>query len=235
MSERIDTVLARSQTRNHCDFCDEFAGGTNNAFHALYHDALRTRVLLATNTFRVFPTIGQLVDGYLMIAPVSHYTAMDQIPAEAVVELVDLSELIRTVLSKLYGSSVFFEHGARSPINGGCGVYHAHLHAMPLHGLADPVETLKQRFSYIELSDLHEVTKQSARLPSYLFYQDSNARLYLFDTGPLPSQYMRILFASSLGEENWNWREVGREERLLSTVERLSGRFDTTCNTVRPR
>ncbi|HET6931216.1 MAG TPA: hypothetical protein VFI45_12910 [Candidatus Acidoferrum sp.] len=235
MSKRIDAVLVRPQTRNDCDFCDEFVSGTSNAFHALYHDALRTRILHATERFRVFPTIGQLVEGYLMIAPVSHYTAMDQIPTDATAELTELAELTRSALSKLYGPSVFFEHGARGPINGGCGIYHAHLHAVPLNGLADPVEILKHRFSYTEASDLPEFTKQSKHLPSYLFYQDSNARLYLFDTGPLPSQYMRKLLANSLGDDNWNWRKVGREDRLLSTIERLSGRFDTMCNTVPPR
>jgi len=89
---------------------------------------------------------------------------------------------------------------------------------------------LKLRFPYTELAHLNEISKQSADLASYLFYQDSNARLYLFDTGPLPSQYMRRVLADALGKQHWNWRDAGREERLLATIRRLSRQFDSTQN-----
>ena len=210
----------------HCDFCNEFAGGTNNAFHSRYHETLPIRILLGTENFRVFPSIGQLLEGYLLIAPLLHFTTVDEMPAKLVAELADIYDFVRTALSQNYGPCVCFEHGSRGPLNGGCGIYHAHIHAVPLVKLTDPVDALKARFPYAELTHLDEISNRSAGLPSYLFYQDSHARLYLFDTGPLPSQYMRKLMADALGSQDWDWRLAGREERLLATMRRLSGQFD---------
>jgi hypothetical protein len=99
--------------------------------------------------------------------------------------------------------------------------------------VADPIDALKLRFSYIELAHMDEMCELSAGLSSYLLYQDSDGRRYVFDTGPLPSQYMRKILATSLGEEDWDWRNAGREERLLATIERLAGKFETEGKVIR--
>jgi len=112
------TELGKPSPSTHCDFCNEFAGGTNNAFYTRYHETPRSRTLLATENFRIFPSIGQLLEGYLLIAPLSHYTAMDEMPKELALELADICGRITTVLSRVYGPCVCFEHGARGPING---------------------------------------------------------------------------------------------------------------------
>src|SRR5260370_37057382 len=92
MSELIATVTADMEPSpsNHCDFCNEFAGGTSNAFYTRYHETARSRVLLATENFRVFPSIGQLFEGYLLVAPLSHYTTLDEMPPGLFAELVDI-------------------------------------------------------------------------------------------------------------------------------------------------
>jgi diadenosine tetraphosphate (Ap4A) HIT family hydrolase len=225
---KITTTLIereRPSLSNYCDFCNEFDAGTSNGFYARYHETPPSRIILATKNFRVFPSIGQLLEGYLLIAPLSHYKTVDEIPSELLVELVHICGLVRTVLSQIYGTCVCFEHGSRGPLNGGCGIYHAHLHMTPLAEIPDPVDILKLRFPYTELAHLNEIRKPSAGLSSYLLYQDSHARHYLFDTGPLPSQYMRKLLADALGNQDWDWRIAGREERLLATIRRLSGQF----------
>ena len=155
---------------------------------------------------------------------------MGDLPVLLLEEFAAICEFVGKTLKGQYGPYVLFEHGTRSEGAGGCGIYHAHLHATPLAGVRDPVDTLRSRFSYAELTHLNEISEQSSGLPSYLFYQDSDAKLYLFDTGPLPSQYMRKLLADALGEQDWNWRDAGREERLLATIRRLSGQFDCTQN-----
>lgn len=209
-----------------CEFCDEFAGGSTNAFYARYKGCPRTRSLLSTENFQVFPTIGQLVEGYLLVAPKKHYATFAEVPSVFWAEIERIYDRVRRGLSDSYGSCIIYEHGARGPGKGGCGIYHAHLHAMPLATASDPADILKQRFSYMELADLTEVAKQGAGLPSYLLYQDSAARNYLFDTGPLPSQYMRKLLGEALGNANWDWRVAGKEDRLLATIDRFSRQFD---------
>lgn len=218
----------------HCDLCNEFSGAEENTFNRIYEGRPENRVLFRTNDFTVIPSLGQIVEGYLLVLPIKHFKALGDLPGLLRQEFTTICECVGKTLNGRYGPYILFEHGTRSEGVGGCGIYHAHLHATPLAGVSDPINTLKLRFPYIELAHLNDISKQSAGLPSYLFYQDSNAKLYLFDTGSLPSQYMRKVLADALGEPDWNWRNAGREERLLATIRRLSGQFDTTQNFATP-
>lgn len=217
--------FGRSDHANHCDFCDEFAGGTNNGFSSRYNHDRASRALFASEHFRVFPSIGQLLEGYLLIAPIAHYAAADEMPLKLISEMNEICKVVRTILSREHGPCIFFEHGAREQVNGGCGIYHSHIHAIPLGGVLDPVTSLKQMFRYTEFADYTETCRQSATLPCYLYYQDKDEKNYLFETGPLPSQYMRKLIANEIGTQNWNWRTAGKEDRLLRTIDRLSQKF----------
>jgi diadenosine tetraphosphate (Ap4A) HIT family hydrolase len=219
--------------QKNCEFCDEFTGGLSNAFYARYKSCPKTRFVLSTDNFHAFPSIGQLFDGYLLIAPKMHYASLDEMPRVLWPEFEGVYQQVRAALSNLYGPCISYEHGARQPSGGGCGIYHAHLHATPLAGISDPVDALKLSFPYTELGRLSEISERTVNVASYLFYQDLDARLYLFDTGPLPSQYMRKLLADALGDQDWNWRKAGREERLLATIERLSEHFNSTYESAR--
>jgi diadenosine tetraphosphate (Ap4A) HIT family hydrolase len=169
-----------------CEFCDEFTGGSSNSFYSRYKGCPKTRFLLSSENFQVFPTIGQLVEGYLLVAPKRHYATFDEVPSDLWAEIGRLHGLIRSELSDTYGSCIIYEHGARAPGNGGCGIRHAHLHAMPLAQAPDPVNILKQKFSYAELADLAEITLRGPELCAYLFYQDSDARLSCSTQGRSP-------------------------------------------------
>ena len=222
---------APTTPENGCEFCDEFAGGLNNAFYARYEGCLRTRFLMSAENFHVFPTIGQLVEGYLLIVPKKHYAAFDQLSCSLWREFDGLHEHVKKVLSSYYGPCIMYEHGVKRTGTGGCGIYHAHVHALPISTLSDPVQALKATFPYTRLPRPHRVAEYSANLASYLLYQDCRSRTYLFDTGPLPSQYMRKLLAEALGHQQWDWRTVGKEDRLLTTIQQLSRRFTASRET----
>jgi diadenosine tetraphosphate (Ap4A) HIT family hydrolase len=221
-------------TKHNCDFCDEFRAGVSNAFHTRYGESLRDRVVFATENFRVFPSIGQLAEGYLLIAPVEHYRALDEMPDEILGEFAHVYEKVRTTLFASYGPSLFFEHGARSERSGGCGIYHAHLHAVPFPTQLDPVDFLKSRFPFKEIRDLTEIRMESDGLSAYLLYRDSHGTAYVFKADNLPSQYMRKLLAQALGEHEWDWRHSGKEERLLATLSSLSMHFENASTPVAP-
>ena len=57
---------------------------------------------------------------------------------------------------------------------------------------------------------------------SYLYYETVRGNRYVFYPPFIPSQYIRRLLAEAIGIQNWNWRQCGREERLLSTLSRTS-------------
>jgi diadenosine tetraphosphate (Ap4A) HIT family hydrolase len=215
-----------------CEFCDEFSGGVRNGFRMRYGGSIGDRSILATQHLRVFPSLGQLVEGYLLIAPTKHFAAVGDLPSGALNDLADTVSRVKAALSKNYGPCVLFEHGVRATGSGGCGIYHAHVHAFPLTGASDPVDSLKSAFPYQRLQHMCEIAKESAQLPCYLLFQDADGALYLFDTGPLPSQYMRRLLAQALGSPDWDWRSTGMEARLQTTLERLSGEFESRAKTA---
>ncbi|PYU33171.1 MAG: hypothetical protein DMG28_09070 [Acidobacteria bacterium] len=220
----------------YCDLCDEFSGGTRNTFSRIYaHDSKR-RILLRSEEFVVIPSLGQIVEGYLLVVPTTHRTALGDIPDESLEELRRLCGRVRAVLECEYGSCIFFEHGTRLADVGGCGVYHAHLHAFPFPSfLGDPVNSLRSKFPYRELGDLSEIKRQTEGLAAYLFYQNSHAESYVFETGVLPSQYVRKLLAEALNKDDWDWRTVGREEQLLATISRLSNYFGIIPTSLGPK
>jgi diadenosine tetraphosphate (Ap4A) HIT family hydrolase len=61
--------------KNDCEFCDEFAGGSANSFARHYSYQVESRTILETSGFRVLPSLGQIVPGYLLLVPTRHYRA----------------------------------------------------------------------------------------------------------------------------------------------------------------
>jgi diadenosine tetraphosphate (Ap4A) HIT family hydrolase len=207
-----------------CDFCDEFSNGHDNAFAARYGEEMQDRTVLSTENFRVLPSIGQIVEGYIMVVPTAHYVAMGDLPVGLVEELRALLAFVRKALTETYGNCVLFEHGARNDTAGGCGIYHAHLHAVPLVNSTDPIHELRKLHSLIEIDGLDEIGPTTSGHP-YLYYEALDGRRYVSRVDQLQSQYMRRFIARLVGKSEWNWREAGKEPGLCSVAIRLSSWF----------
>lgn len=203
-----------------CDFCDEFSGGRRNAFANRYGTQLAERVMLAHGSFRLVPSVGQIAEGHLLMIPVEHSRALADLPNEQLRELEELRQRVRSVLRDVYGVCVFFEHGIRGVRSGGCGIDHAHMHAVPVaaEGLLD---ALTKEFGGHSVRSFADVRNEVCGNSSYLFFEDASAQRLVFPVDNLPSQYMRRLVAESMGESNWDWRECGEEPALVSTLRRL--------------
>lgn len=200
-----------------CEFCDEFAGGRANSFAAHYGNDIASRTILERGTFRILPSLGQIVPGYLLLVPNRHYRAFADMSWGELKAADDLKDQMRTFC----GSSLLFEHGARTSDSGGCGISHAHLHLVPFPEEKDPVEELTRSFPFEELTGLLDLKRvQPGR--SYLYYESVRGNKYVLYPPFIPSQYVRRLLASALGSEAWDWRRCGREEELLRTVAHAS-------------
>ncbi|HXR17147.1 MAG TPA: HIT domain-containing protein [Terriglobales bacterium] len=204
-----------------CEFCDEFAGGSANSFAAHYAHELESRTILEQENFRVLPTLGQIVPGYLLLVPNHHYRAF----ADMSLEELKAAEVLKTSLTEqmrvMYGNYLFFEHGVRTSDSGGCGISHAHLHAVPFPHEKDPVEELARSFSFEKISSLLEL-KRVEPDRSYLYYESVRGIKYVLYPPFIPSQYIRRLLAEALGNRAWDWRQCKREERFLSTLSQVS-------------
>jgi diadenosine tetraphosphate (Ap4A) HIT family hydrolase len=209
-----------------CDFCDEFSEGEENTFASIYKSDPKSRVLCGTPNFAVVPSLGQIVEGYLLIVPIKHYTAMADLPAELLGELSSLCLRVRNALSEVYGPALFFEHGIRGNQSGGCGIDHAHMHAVPFTGVSEPIEELKKSHSLKLISGILEIDQQVAPNSPYVYYEQTNEQAWACEIDFIPSQYLRKILAESLGINSWDWRECGREQALITSLERLSQFFN---------
>jgi hypothetical protein len=149
-------------------------------------------------------------------------------PPELTLELYKLCECVRRGLSKVYGRCVLFEHGVRGDQSGGCGIDHAHLHAVPLTHAKEPIRELRQRHAFRNIPSIAQINDGVSPSSSYLYYEGVNRRSCVFEIDFLPSQYLRKLLAESMGVDMWDWREYGREQALVSSLVRLSDVLNPT-------
>jgi diadenosine tetraphosphate (Ap4A) HIT family hydrolase len=204
-----------------CEFCDEFAGGSANSFAAHYAHEVASRTIIEQDGFRAMPSLGQIVPGYLLLVPKHHYVALADMSSDQLNSAEALKAELADQMRYKYRRCLFFEHGARTPNAGGCGISHAHLHVVPFPAERDPVEHLLRTFPFQEVSTLLELKRiQSGR--SYLYYESVRGNRYVFYPPFIPSQYIRRLLAETLGIRRWDWRHCGREERFISTLAHTS-------------
>jgi diadenosine tetraphosphate (Ap4A) HIT family hydrolase len=216
-----------SPQRAACDFCDERAGGHRNAYVDRYGESA-SRVILGTETFRIIPTLGQLAEGHLLVIPHDHVCALADLPPDGLGQLEDLCKNVRSILTSAYGECIFFEHGIRNDASGGCGIDHAHMHAVPVALRAAP-SGVRERFLGRAIRNLSQI-KTEVPDSSYIFFEDCLARRFVFPVDCIPSQHMRKLIADSIGKKEWDWRECGQEPELLSTLQQLPPLFSAAAN-----
>src|SRR5260370_34630175 len=115
-----------------CEFCNELSGGSENSFARHYRSLLQERTILSTTNFCVVPSLGQIVEGYLLIVPRLHVRTFSIMPAELLAELSRLTDTVAEIMSHNYAPPLIFEHGTLNAQAGGCGIDHSHFHLSPM-------------------------------------------------------------------------------------------------------
>jgi diadenosine tetraphosphate (Ap4A) HIT family hydrolase len=208
-----------------CSLCDEFSGGQENEFSALYGAHLTSRVWLSAPNFLALPSLGPLSAGHSLIVPRRHALSLGHVPAELQAEFHEFKNEVREALRQHFGAPLWFEHGCVDDRGGGCGIYHAHLHAVPVdRDLPSIPARLSRQFSGGPSVDGWQTTAELvARGAPYLYFETRSGQQYVYEVEQLPSQFMRRLIAAELGHRPWDWRAAGFEESLVSTVRVLEG------------
>jgi len=205
-----------------CPYCNEFEKGSFEIQDKNYGN----RILFESDNFIVFPSLGQIVEGYLLIASKKHYIGMGQVPHELYSELNSVHQKVRQVLSEAYESPLFFEHGPTSEKEkGGCCVTHAHFHAVPVQ--VDILSDLAKYFKYQKIETFDSLKKQFDKRVPYFFYESNLKEKYLFEVPEIvPSQYVRQIIAFKIGKpEKWDWKTYYGIDELLKTLEKLKDKF----------
>lgn len=219
-----------------CDFCDE-QKGLETAYSRIYGD--KRRIVHETNSFLVFPCMGQLREGHLLVSSKAHINAAGMLDEGAAGELEALVAEVAGFFRDVYRQDLLcFEHGVLDDegTNGGCGIYHMHLHLIPANrreflsalelvrncdanmvspsrGLRDTCGCVAAKKTYLYLAMLENLRRWDAFIVT-------NKNNYF------ESQYMRKIICKVFGETGWDWRERRNPElELLNTLEQGRGFF----------
>jgi ATP adenylyltransferase len=181
--------------------------------------------LFESSNFVALPSLGSMVEGWLLVVPKAHYLSTGALSPNLAHEMARFQTQLVDKLRPLYGNICAFEHGpARSGRNIGCGVDHAHLHLVPLSfdlaTAADPFMPLNTEWM--------PATWESCRTASennrdYLYLEQpiGKARIAITD-GNFGSQIFRKAIAARLGmHEQFSWRDFPQTEVIAHTVRTL--------------
>lgn len=207
-----------------CVFCQsrhEVFGNTPE-FKRLLGDKIDSRLLFETENFAVFPTVGQIVEGYLLIMPKTHVSAISELKKNLLKELEYVYSEVRTILKNNYAGPIFFEHGVcRSEYQfNGCCVDHAHIHALPA-----PVnisDELKKEYKYTKINNVSDLGKYDGT--NYLYIDDISGDKLILEANEIPSQLIRYRIADALNTpEKGDWSLYPGKDEMFNTIKKLSG------------
>jgi diadenosine tetraphosphate (Ap4A) HIT family hydrolase len=218
----IDQIHCTFMPANACEFCGEINDHKRTRFHGIYSPSLPTRIIRKTKDFVVFPTLGQLFTGSLLIVSKAHVERVSDIRKEIQSEMVCLLNDLKSSL-KQFGNVLLFEHGAKSDSLGGCGIYHAHIHLVPLPAHVSSNELFKLTFLHAEslMDAWHKVNASD----EYLVVEDcyGNIDYTTADKSGVGfgSQYARRRLTEHFQLDHpWDWRAYKwAEPKLLQTLQ----------------
>ena len=184
------------------------------------------RPLAETPHFVVVPSLGALVEGWLLVVPKEHYISMGAMPNELRAEADSLVPEVREFLRSSYNSPVVeFEHGPSAALHGtGCGVDHAHLHLVPL-----ACDLLRGVEPFVHSSVEWKPCTWAERIAAfergwdYLYLKPEGKPGLIAVSDDFGSQVFRRAIAAQLGRANeFSWREYPRVEVVQSTIAALT-------------
>lgn len=204
-----------------CPFCEY-----SNGYFEIRGQNFKNKILFESENFLVFPSLGQIVEGYLLISSKEHYIGIGEVPMQLHQELENVQEKVRNILTENYGTPLFFEHGPVSRSKrGGCCIEHAHIHAVPVQ--MDILNDIADKFQFKKITNYDGLTKQFSKGIPYLFLEENSDR-YVFEIPDIiPSQYIRKIIAHKIEKpDRWDWHSCLGLEEMSRTIKKLSGKFE---------
>lgn len=205
-------------SREPCSYCAEMRGDVEGSFflsEVAIRLGLNKRELLTSKTFLVFPSVGALVPGHILIVPKRHITAMAHLTESELTELKDLVKFLAKMLAEIYGKKIILmEHGTLlNRCNSGACVSHAHFHLMPCEiSLLHFVQ-----FNRIKV-DIDKLNREQIKI-DYLLYSDDCDSFFYSEADSIISQYFRKeIFERMNLTGYWNWVIDQRINEMMQTI-----------------
>lgn len=167
--------------------------------------------LYETEHFAVIPSLGSLVEGWLLIIPKQHYLSFGYLQSgELYNELEELIGYVGKIVKIVYGDFVVFENGAFCADKlVGCGVDYAHIHIVPTNcNLLDIIENqFSVKYNWKPIFSLKITSTYVEENKPYLFYRNQQDYSFITTDTNIPSQLFRKAIAYTIGnEKEYDWK-----------------------------
>ena len=191
-----------------CIFCD------------IDHSKIENTIIEEKDYFYILPTLGSLVDGYILIVTKRHINSMSELNENELIEYKNIIEKYKNLFKKIYNKTpIVFEHGTpnqNSEMKAN-SVTHAHTHIVNIN-FSNEKEIL-EKYNFKKINDFKVINKNM----NYIKYI-SNNKIYITYNFPSVSQLMRILIAEELNyKDKFDWKKERFDENIISTIERIKG------------
>lgn len=190
-----------------CIFCD------------IDHSKIENTIIEETENFIIMPTLGSLVDGYILIVAKRHINSMSELNDNELVEYNNIIERYKKVFKKIYNKPpIIFEHGSpnKNSAMKANSVTHAHTHLVN-HNFKNEKEIIK-KYNFEKINKISEIKKNI----NYIKYINENNNIYVSYNFPPISQLIRILIAKELGLENkYDWKTEIFQNNIELTIKKL--------------
>ena len=216
-------------SKNDCVYCNYLKGV----------DTYLGRTIYENKYFFVMPSIGQFINGYLLIIPKAHVMSMAEFSKELIDEFNIVLEDVITILKLTYNFSdiLVWENGTGNSGKGKAkdSVVHCHVHVAPSHITANKIEEISTfSLAAIKTNDIKNYNKHS-----YLLIKDGTDS-WKINNNPsvyIPRQYVRQILADEYGipGELWNWREYPYSDQVYKTVTDITTCLKNNWNKLSPR
>lgn len=198
-----------------CDFCNEFNGGAG-----IGGNPPIDRIVGRSGDVVVFPSLGAIVPGHILISPTYHVTASisaRSADVEAIGKL--LTEWSHAYRHYFGEEPVIFEHGdpTGQEVSYGQCVSHAHIHVLPKHlDMLAVMEARCKRLAIVPKGNL-----QQAVSTPYLMVSQDGELFHFFSAKAAPRQFLRALYSELLGApERKEWYRFADEKKTAEDADR---------------
>jgi len=188
-----------------------------------FENTAYNEVLFESDNFVVLPSLGALVEGWLLVVPKKYALCFGELEFELFAELDNLIFTVRNNLQDKYGEFVVFEHGASIQNTlAGCGVDYAHLHMVPIQiDLIKGLNLLPANPSYVwhTAPSLSETRKYFKEGRQYLLVQNPSQKLQITHSKEIPSQLFRKVIAAFLNvPDKFDWKVHSENINIEKTI-----------------
>lgn len=200
-----------------CPFCHKLASERGTR-------AIWDRPFLESTSFEVWPSVGSLVEGWMLVVPKDHYIAIGALPQGLFEELDEVLRSLIPILEQ-YGPPAFFEHGPAQPQQPvGCGVDHAHLHVVPTQcNLLDGARKILPSLDWSQVRNIRDTAELHLQGLPYLYLEQPLGKSFIATSLNIPSQLFRKVIAAHVGRpDGYDWRHFPEESNVRATIRKLS-------------